>query len=271
MIAADGRTVWLRDVITIRSRDDVVVMRGVMVDVTDRRAVEDELRVANERLRTISNRIELAREEEGARIARELHDELGSALTSLNWELEDLDRLVAGVGEQRGLELHERVAIMAKQVAGMIAAVRRVAAELRPSILDDLGLVAALSYQAQQFEHRYRIVCRFDASVDDLDISPAAKAAVFRIVQEALTNVARHASATDVRITAEEDEDGAVVEVRDNGRGISESEAAGSRTCGLLGMRERAELVGGRITIGGTPGRGTVVQVRVPYIRRARE
>jgi PAS domain S-box-containing protein len=265
MVAADGRAVWLRDIVSVHPAGYGAVMRAVMVDITDHKVAEEQLRIANERLRALSAKLELAREEEGARIARELHDELGSALSTLKWQIEDLDRAIAEVREDVGIELHERITGMSHQVDELIATVRRISSELRPTILDDLGVVAALGYQAQQFEDRTGIRCRFDTVVDDLDISREASTAVFRIVQEGLTNVLRHSGATEVSITVEEDDKGAVVEVRDNGRGIQETDAAGLQSSGLMGMRERAELVGGTVKVAGAPGKGTMIKLRVPF------
>lgn len=214
-----------------------------------------QLTRANDELRRLGARLHSAREEEGARIARELHDELGSALTSLKWEL---DRL--GLGPDQAAAL----ASMHALIDSTLASVRRIATELRPAILDDLGLLATIEWQAQQFEQHSGIACRVHRLIDDVFLSNQQSTAVFRILQEALTNVLRHAGASLVDITVSSDEGGAfVLEVRDNGAGIPASALSAGGTLGLLGMRERATLAGGTLELSGKPGNGTVLTVRI--------
>jgi signal transduction histidine kinase len=234
-------------------------------DSTARRRAEEQLQATSEQLRALSARLRSAREEEGARIARALHDELGSALTSLKWDLEEIDNTYVVAGSQGSLSvLCAKVATMTKRIDDTINTVRRIASELRPRILDDLGLVAAIEWQAQQFQARTGIICQFDALVENGDLSQDHATAIFRIFQEALTNILRHAQATRVNITIEEEEGAYVLAMRDNGRGITEEERTGSRSLGLIGMRERAQLIGGTIDITGLAGKGTVLTVRVP-------
>jgi PAS domain S-box-containing protein len=206
-------------------------------DITERKRAEEQLRATSEQLRVLSARLRSTREEEGARIARALHDELGSALTSLKWDLEEIDNTYAGAGSQGSLSaLRAKIATMTKQIDDTINTVRRIASELRPRILDDLGLAAAIEWQAQQFQGRTGIICQVDALVESGGVSQEQATAIFRIFQEALTNILRHAQATRVNITIAEEEGAYVVEVRDNGRGITEEERTGSRSLGLLGI-----------------------------------
>ena len=149
-------------------------------------------------------------------------------------------------------------------VDSTINTVRRISSELRPGVVDDLGLVAAIEWHAQQFQERTGIVCRFDSLVDNVELSREQATTVFRIFQEAMTNVLRHAGATKVNVIIEEEEGEFVLEVKDNGRGITQSERLGGHSLGLLGMRERAHSVGGKIEINGTAGKGTVIIVRLP-------
>jgi signal transduction histidine kinase len=213
-----------------------------------------QLTQANDELRRLGARLHSAREEEGARIARELHDELGSALTSLKWEL---DRL-APEGEQAGA-----LASMHALVDTTLASVRRIATELRPAILDDLGLLATIEWQAQQFAQHSGIECRVHRLLEEVPLTNGQSTAVFRILQEALTNVLRHAGATVVDITVSHGDAAFVLEVKDNGRGISRNAVNAPGTLGLLGMRERASLAGGTLELSGEPGRGTVLTVRI--------
>jgi signal transduction histidine kinase len=183
----------------------------------------------------------------------------------LKWDLEDIGKLCYGAGNQTGSSrLQDKIEDMMELIDATINTVRRISSELRPSILDDLGLVAAIEWQAQQFEARTGIICQFDSFVDTTDLSREQATAIFRIFQEALTNIRRHAQATRVNIMIEEEEGEFVIEVRDNGRGIAEDKNIGSQSLGLMGMRERAQLVGGRIEITGVAGKGTVLTVRVP-------
>jgi len=219
----------------------------------------------SEQLRALSARLRLAREEEGARIARELHDELGSALTGLKWELESIGKLGSEADTQlTASTLQEKITGMRELIDATLTTVKRLSSELRPSILDDLGLAAALEWQAQQFTARTGITCRFDSFVDDTEVGQEQATALFRIFQEALTNILRHAQATRVTSMIEEEAGEFVLEIEDNGKGITEEESTGSHSLGLMGMRERAQLVGGSITITGVAGKGTVLTVRVP-------
>jgi signal transduction histidine kinase len=153
---------------------------------------------------------------------------------------------------------------MVELVGTTSSTVQKISSELRPLILDDLGLIAAIEWQAQQFAVRTGIACQFDSSLESIDLDREKAMALFRIIQEALTNILRHSQATRVNIIIEKEDDELTVEVKDNGRGITESEKAGPSSLGLIGMQERAHLINGRIEITGFPGKGTVVTVRVP-------
>src|SRR5437763_3327808 len=171
-------------------------------DITERKRAEERLREMTEQLRALSASLQSAREEEGIRIAREIHDELGSALAGLRWELESLDKAVSeSEGSQPGA-LREKIETMIGLTDTTVAAVRRISSELRPSILDDLGLAEAIEWQAQQFQARTGMVCRCDCKVENLELDQQKSTAVFRIFQEALTNVLRHAQATSVDVAS---------------------------------------------------------------------
>ena len=234
-------------------------------DITDRKQAEDALRTSEEQLRALSARMQSAREEEGARIAREIHDELGSALTGLKWDLEAIDKTLRGSDtEAESSGVSKRISSMTGLIESTINTVRRIASELRPGMLDDLGLIAAIDWQAQQFQARTGIKYHTDTTLDHVDLSSQAATAVFRIFQEILTNVLRHAQATTFYVTLREHRGCVELKVRDNGRGITEREIDNAQSLGLLGMKERALLVGGEVNIDGRKGEGTVVVVRVP-------
>jgi PAS domain S-box-containing protein len=211
-------------------------------------------------------RVEAAREEERTRIARELHDELGSTLTRVRWDIEALEKEVTTASPQRSPAVHERFSQTARLVDSTIESVQRIAAELRPTILDDLGLLASLESLVQQFQRATGITCRLDVLLDDEDASPPRDqaTALYRIVQEALTNVSRHARASLVNIVLEQRDGDLALEVRDNGVGINPEAVAKPGALGVLGMRERAALVDGHLDISGRPGKGTVLSVRIP-------
>ena len=264
---ADGEYRWFL-VRTAPLHDEsgkIIKWYGVSTDIDDRKRAEEQLKVTSEHLRALSARLSSAREDEGSRIARELHDELGAALTSLKWDLEGMSkRLTEPINQKDHSVLCEKIQEMMGLVDDILSNVRRISSELRPSILDDLGLVAAIEWQAKQVESRSGIVCKVDSLVDDLQLNREQSTAIFRILQEALTNILRHAQATRVNILIDEVDGELVLEVRDNGRGITEDEIAGSLSLGLIGMQERAQLLGGRIEIIGIAGTGTVLTLRVP-------
>jgi signal transduction histidine kinase len=225
-----------------------------------RRRAESQLRESHEQLRALSVYLQHVREEERTRMARELHDELGQALTGLKLQLNWLMRHLP-----RNLKpLHEKTRSMAEDIDEIIHAIRRIATELRPGLLDTVGLLAAIEWQANQFQNQTGTQCQVTAAVKDKLWDQDLNTAFFRIFQETLTNIIRHAKATQVSVRLAEAAGHLVLEVRDNGRGISESEIHNTKSIGLLGMRERAALLGGEVRVRGEPGQGTIVSVRIP-------
>jgi len=231
----------------------------------ERKRAEEQIRETSEQLRALMASLRSAKEEEGVRIAREIHDELGSALTGLRWDLEEIAKAVSRAEAPAfPPALRGKIDTMFGLIDGTIQGVRRISSELRPSILDDLGLGAAVEWQAQQFQARTGIACRYVCSVENVDLDTEQGTSVFRIFQEALTNVLRHAEATRVDVSLEEEGDEFLLTIRDDGKGIREGEKASPSALGLLGMRERAHLIGGRVDIAGVEGKGTTVTLRVP-------
>jgi signal transduction histidine kinase len=210
--------------------------------------------------RALTARLQALREEERTRVAREIHDELGQTLTAAKIDLAWwANRLPEEPPTLR--DMARRILILLDTT---IDTSRRMFTDLRPSILDDLGLVAALDWQAKEFQVRTGIQSQFISQDDQIDLAPELATALFRICQEALTNVTRHASATHVTIRLGRQADELVLGVEDNGKGVTDREIADPRSLGLAGMRERALLLGGELSILGRPGAGTVVRVRVP-------
>ena len=237
---------------------------AVVRDITERKRTDEKLKATTEQLRALSASVQSAREKEGARIARELHDDLGAALSSLRWDLEDVDEGIAESGNGSQLQdLRKKIATMMKLTDTTINTVRRIGSELRPIALDALGLVEAIELHARQFQDRTGINVECDCRMENVNLDREQSTAVFRIFQEALTNILRHAQATRVDIHISEEGE-FILTVGDNGRGITEDEKSAKLSLGLLGMRERTHLIGGTIDIAGSDGKGTLVTVRIP-------
>jgi signal transduction histidine kinase/DNA-binding response OmpR family regulator len=215
---------------------------------------------ARQQLHDLTAYLQTAREEERTHIAREVHDELGQMLTVLKMDLSWLTRRLSV--DKPGLV--EKANAMSDLIDEVIQTVRRVATELRPGLLDDLGLTAALEWQAQEFAERTGIDCELHLTDEDLVLDRGLATAIFRIFQETLTNVARHAEATGVRVTLSYSVDELILTVQDNGKGITEDQISDSQSLGLIGMRERARAWGGEVTFEGVPGQGMAVTVRIP-------
>ncbi len=243
---------------------------GLMVDMTQRKQVELQLSQSRDQLRALMTRLHSAREEEGTRIAREVHDELGQAMTSLKLDLSWVARRLSlpETADSRA-QMLERIQGAMRQLDGTIQSVRAIATALRPSVLDELGLAAALDWQTRDFEKRTGIRCEWSMPSVPIPIGPDQATAVFRIYQEILTNVVRHAQASTIQIHLDISANWLVLEVSDNGLGIPASALAHTNSLGLLGMRERATQWGGDLSIQGTAGKGTTVTVRLPVLGRA--
>jgi PAS domain S-box-containing protein len=266
IMGRDGEVRWLRDRgFPIRNQSGQIYrMGGVAEDITDRKEAEDRLKAGSEQLRALSASLQSAREKESTRIARQIHDDMGGILTGLRWELEALSKMIQEPLEADRLKaMREKLATMLGLTDTTINVVRRIASELRPSILDDLGLMEAIEWQAEQFQARTGIECRCACALQNIALGDRRSTAMFRIVQEALTNIIRHAQATRVEISMREEDGTLNLIVTDNGRGITQEEMLSKKSLGLLGMRERAHLVGGQMDIVGRTGTGTTLRVRV--------
>ncbi len=236
-------------------------LRLLIRDITDAKQREDELSNSQNELRALAARLQEIREEERNHLARELHDEFGAALTALKLDLAWLKGHIAWAVP----EIHERIDAMSKLIDITTQSVSRTATMLRPPLLDDFGLLAAIEWQAHDFQDRSGIECHLTAEEVEL---PADRAtALFRIFQESLTNVARHAEATKVEISLTKKDGDIFFTMRDDGKGIPQEKLSSPASLGLLGMRERAYTFGGDLQIESGEGGGTTIGVRIPILR----
>jgi len=232
----------------------------ILRDVSERVRVEEALRRSKEELRELGSAANTAREEEKSRIARELHDELAQSLTALQM---DVAWCKEKIPEGQSATI-ARLAKMEEVLDQTVAATRRIASDLRPLMLDDLGLVPAVEWLTETFSERTRIPCELAVDDAELDLPGAQATAVFRIVQESLANVGKHARASRVKVAIERKGADLALSIRDDGAGFSLEAPRKPNSYGLLGLRERASLLGGDITITSAPGEGTHVEVRLP-------
>jgi two-component system, NarL family, sensor histidine kinase UhpB len=224
---------------------------------------EEGLLKLNEQLRGLTARMQEVREEEQARIAREIHDELGQMLTAVKMDISAANKKLAKVAvEDARVHLSDAMEL----VDSIIQSVRKIASELRPGVLDDLGLEAALEWQSQEFEkHNPEIKCDFSSRIDDIPIEKNIATGLYRIYQESLTNIARHSGATAMKATLLHSGNLLILTVTDNGKGFVPEEIKNKKTLGLVGMKERAILIGGELMIENQNGKGTKITVCVPY------
>jgi two-component system sensor histidine kinase UhpB len=264
---ADGVYAYVLDRGYVLRNEEGRAMRavGALIDLTEQKRAETEITAAYERLRDLTVRMERAKEEERKRIARELHDEFGQALTGLKLDLTSLGKRFAKEGGA-SLDLIERLQSMVASVDDSIQLVRKVASSLRPSVLDDLGLIPALQWQAREFEARAGIPCKAELSAQLAGqvFDPDLATVLFRVAQELLTNIMRHARASRAQLILREEGDGLLLEVTDDGCGIRERDHVEPTTLGLRGMQERVALYGGRLEMKGESDKGTIVRVWLP-------
>jgi signal transduction histidine kinase len=251
----DGSSITvLVNIVPLRNGDgDLIGAMNCFQDITERKRAQEELQHSFGQLRALAGRLQIVREEERKRVAREIHDQLGQALTAIKIDSSSL------IHEQT-----QKSESLFKLIDQTIESVRRLSTELRPGILDDLGLMAAVEWAAEEFQSRTGTKCRLDLPQDDIVVDRELATALFRILQETFTNVARHAQATEVDVRLAKEDDSLILEVHDNGRGISEEQLSADSSLGILGMRERALLLGGELAISGAPGEGTTIKVRIP-------
>ena len=260
----DGKIVWAdhQRVPILDPSGRLVAIEGVGRDITTSLEIQNRLRESESQLRRLAAGLHSAREAERARLSRELHDELGQTLTSLKIDMtrtvRDLLPLLIAP------EMIDRMQSMVGTIDVATETVRQLATALRPPALDHLGLAAAIELEAAAVSRRTGLRCRVTGNLRTAAMTTEQTTAVFRIVQEALTNVVRHAGASVIRIAMRQTATTISVKIHDNGRGVSEQELEDGASIGLLGMRERAGLIGGELLITGRRGKGTAVLITAP-------
>jgi len=266
----DGSTMWVEgDYMCFYDASGRITGHfGIQRDVTDRTRAAEELEQSREELRALAARLQAIREEERTRIAREIHDELGQALTALKLDLAWLGKQSPKSSSTSG-EFRTVDQSITKRIDETMQIVRRIASELRPSVLDQLGLEAALEYLVQDATRRTGITVKLDVGQEFPKLPDQIASHAFRIIQEALTNVTRHAKATRVDVSVRRAGKAIILGVADNGVGFAPDSLSGLRSLGLVGMRERALACGGVLLVQGKPGEGTSIVVTIPLGERA--
>jgi signal transduction histidine kinase len=242
------------------------VNQELRTEIAERERAEEELKASLDQLRALAARLQSVREEERTSISREIHDELGQACTAIKMDLSLIGRKLT----KNQSQIRAKVDSAIQLVDSTIATLRRIASQLRPRTLDDLGLAAALESQAQDFESRTAIRCHLILPREPLTLDADRSTTIFRIFQESLTNVARHAHATRVEARLQVENDRLIFLVFDNGRGFDVEEAKARKSLGLVGMQERALMLNGDLKIEGVAGAGTTMTLTIPLPRRTK-
>jgi PAS domain S-box-containing protein len=265
-----GELFWVEVALKIATINGRRRILAIVHDITERKRAEKRLQTSREQLRALSSRLQSLREGDRTALAREIHDHLGQLLTALNLDLRLIEHRAANVAEP-GLRDALCGKIKAARVLAneAITSVQKIATELRPAILDRLGLEAAMEVEARAFQSRTGVKCQWTLPSTPLALAPDQATIIFRIFQEILTNVARHAHAANVAVRLTQDNNLVLLKVSDNGVGIRPAEIANPASLGLLGMSERAAILGGKIAFGPNVPRGTTVAVQIPLHGKA--
>jgi two-component system sensor histidine kinase UhpB len=269
ILLPDNSIRWIRDrAFPIRNEKGAIYrISGIAEDTTARKLANEELRSSRQQLRDLAARLDSIRENERTWVSREIHDELGQIFTSLKYALSHLQRSISRIQDQlpeAKAELEENMNLALELLDTATKSVQKIAVKLRPGVLDDLGLMAAIRWQASEFGKQTKINLRFQTEIENIGLDHERGTSVFRIFQEILTNIARHAAATQVRIRIREKAGHLLIDVKDNGKGITQEALSDSKSLGLIGMQERAIILGGEVRIVGVPKKGTEVSLKIP-------
>lgn len=259
--SGEEKWVWEKGTGIFKEDGKLVSLEGFVLDISSERRAREELRKTSNELRRLANHLQSVKEDEWASIAREIHDEMSQNLTSLKMDLS----LLCGDSTDREVRIPSRdIKSMISLVDKVLQNVKQICTRLRPALLDDLGLVAAIEWQAEEFQKRSDIKCIVHFGNKDIKCDERITVTIFRIFQEALTNIIRHAEATEVRVSLREEKNRLTFIVKDNGMGIAETDISKPGSFGLIGMRERVISLGGHFEIKGKKKEGTTVTVEIP-------
>ena len=263
LVRKDGKMLYVisRGKGYFNKQDQLVRISGSIEDITDRKIAEIELNKSHKRLRELAMYMQEAIENERMKIALDLHDDLGQQLTALNMEMSWLKARIIKDSPYLSDKMDEMTDILKLVMKN----VQVIATELRPSVLDNLGLISAIEWHLKEYEKKFRIKCQLNVSPKGMVIKQSLSVAIFRIMQEALTNVARHANASLVKVNIAKAENLLKIIIADNGMGITKDNIENSRSFGLMGIKERANVFKGKVKIIGEPNKGTKLIVKIPY------
>jgi PAS domain S-box-containing protein len=240
--------------------NDKPTVLSIARDITERKQAEEKLRRSSKLLRELATHLQSIREEERTMIAQEIHDELGQVLTALKIQVSLLANKLRSDQEP----IKQKLNSLSKMIDSSVESVQKISSKLRPGILDELGLIAAIEWQAEEFEKLTNVKCSLVIPKEELNLGKDKSTAIFRILQEALTNIARHSEATRAQISLLNYQSNIFLEIQDNGKGISQEQIKDFKSLGIHGMEERAMVFGGQVYIEGIAGKGTIVKVEIP-------
>ena len=240
--------------------NDKPTVLSIARDITERKEAEERLKRSSKLLRELATHLQSIREEERTMIAQEIHDELGQVLTALKIQVS----LLANKLNKNQEPLKQKINSLTDMIDSSVEAVQKISSKLRPGILDELGLIAAIEWQAEEFEKLTNIKCSLVLPKDEIKLESNKATAIFRIFQEALTNITRHSEANKVVVSLFNHQSDIYLEIQDNGRGITQEQIKDFKSLGIHGMKERAIVFGGQVYIEGFTGKGTMVKVEIP-------